>query len=151
MTPHVRKFLPETELHAIARVIGEEERSTSGQIRVSIRQRRSRKERGLSIEELARKEFHTLGMSKTSERNGVLLFLLLEDRKFHILADEGIHAKVPDGTWQNIADEMMKHFSRQKFHDGIVHGIHAVGAELSKHFPHKPGDKNELPNTVHVD
>ena len=150
MTTHVKKFLPEAELHTLARIIGEQEQTTSGQIRVSIRQRRSRKERGLSVEDLARKEFHALGMTKTAERTGVLIFLLLEDRKFHILADEGIHAKVAEGTWQTIADGMMKHFSEQKFHDGIVHGIRAVGAELSKHFPPKQGGTNELPNTVHV-
>lgn len=151
MTTHVKKFLPEAELHAIARFIGEQERTTSGQIRVSIRQRRSRKERGLSIEELARKEFHALGMTKTANRTGVLIFLLLEDKKFHILADEGIHTKVGEGTWQTIANEMARHFAEKKFHDGILHGIRAVGAELSKHFPRKPGEANELPNTVHVD
>lgn len=151
MTTHVKKFLPESELHAIARFIDEQERATSGQIQVSIRQRRSRKERGLSIEELARKEFHALGMAKTAERTGVLIFLLLEDKKFHIFADEGIHARVGEGTWQTIADEMARHFSEKKFHDGIKHGIRAVGAELSRHFPRKPGDKNDLPNTVHVE
>jgi len=150
MTTHVKKFLPENDLHAIARFIGEQERTTSGEIRVSIRQRRARKERGLSIEELARKEFHSLGMTKKSERTGVLIFFLLEDRKFHILADEGIHQKVGEGTWQTIADQMAHHFSQKKFREGIFHGIQAVAAELSRHFPRKPGDTNELPNTVHI-
>jgi uncharacterized membrane protein len=150
MTTHVKKFLPEADLHAIARFIGEQERTTSGQIRVSIRQRRARKERGLSIEELSRKEFHALGMTRTSERTGVLIFLLLEEKKFHILADESIHKKVEEGTWQSIAHEMAGHFSEKRFREGILHGIRAVAAELSKHFPRKPGDKNELPNTVHV-
>ena len=150
MTTHVKKFLPESDLHAIARYIGEQERTTSGEIRVSIRQRRSRKERGLSVEELARKEFHALGMTKKSERTGILIFLLLEDKKFHILADEGIHAKVEEGTWETIAREMARHFSEKKFREGIEHGIRAVGAELSKHFPPKAGENNELPNTVRL-
>lgn len=151
MTTHVRKFLPEAELHAIARLIDEQERDTSGQIRVSIRQHRSRKERGLSIEELARKEFHSLGMTKTSHRTGILIFLLLEDKKFHIFADEGIHAKVSEGTWQTIANEMARHFSEKRFHEGLLHRIRAVGAELKRHFPRKPGDRNELPNSVRID
>jgi uncharacterized membrane protein len=150
MTTHVKKFLPEEDLHAIARFIGEQEHATSGQIRVSIRQRRGRKERGLSIEELARKEFHALGMTKTAERTGVLIFLLLEDRKFHILADEGIHGKVGEETWQTIANEMARHFSEKKFREGILHGVRAVASELSKHFPHKPGTNDELPNAVHI-
>jgi uncharacterized membrane protein len=151
MTTHVKKFLPEDDLHTIARFIDEQERTTSGQIRVSIRQRRGRKERGLSIEELARKEFHALGMTRTAERTGVLIFLLLEDRKFHILADEGIHAKVGEEPWRTIANEMARHFSEKKFREGILHGVRAVASELSKHFPRKPGTVDELPNTVHVD
>ena len=150
MTTHVKKFLPESDLHAIARFIGEQELSTSGQIKVSIRQRRARKERGVSIEDLARKEFHALGMTKTTERTAVLIFLLLEDRKFHILADEGIHKKVTEGTWQIIANEMARHFSEQKFLDGILQGIRAVAAELRKHFPPKPGMNRELSNTVRL-
>jgi uncharacterized membrane protein len=150
MTTHVKKFLPEKDLHAISRFIGEQERTTSGQIRVSIRQRRSRSERGLSLEDLARKEFHALGMTKTAERSGVLIFLLLEDRKFHILADEGIHKKVGVGVWQSVANEMARHFSEQKFLDGILHGVAAVATELKKHFPPKPGKNNELSNTVPV-
>ena len=117
MTNHVKRLLAETDLHAIARYIAEQEKQTSGQIRVSIRQSRARNERGRSIEELARKEFHALGMAKTAERSGVLIFLLLEDRKFK---------------------------------EGILHGVKSVAAELSRHFPYKPGGKNELPDTVHV-
>jgi len=151
MTTHVKKFLPESDLHAIAKFIGEQEQTTSGQIRVSIRQRRARNERGLSIEQLARKEFHALGMTRTSDRTGVLIFLLLEDRKFHILADEGIHGKVGEGTWQTIANEIAQHFSEKKFREGILHGVQSVAKELSKHFPHKSGAGNELSNAVHVD
>jgi uncharacterized membrane protein len=150
MKTHVKKFLPEADLHALAHFISEQEKGTSGQIRVSIRQRRSRKERGASIEDLARKEFHALGMTKTSERTGVLIFLLLEDKKFHILADEGIHTKVAEGTWNTIAGEMARHFGNSKFREGIEHGIREVARELGKHFPRKPGDRNELPDTVTV-
>ncbi len=150
MTTHVRKFLPEADLHAIAQFIHEQEQRTSGQIRVSIRQRRSRKERGLSVEDLSRKEFHSLGMTKTSGRTGVLIFFLLEDRKFHILADEGIHTKVSDGTWETITGEMARHFGEKKFREGIEHGIRAVANELARNFPRRPGDHDELPDTVRV-
>ncbi len=150
MTTHVKKFIPEGDLHEIARYIAEQEQRTSGQIRVSIRQRRARKERGVSIEDLAQKEFHALGMAKTTDRTGVLIFLLLEDRKFHILADAGIHGKVREGTWERIAREMSGHFAEKKFKEGILHGVKSVATELSTHFPHKPGGKNELPDTVRI-
>lgn len=150
MTNKVKRLLSEEDLHAITHFIEEQEQTTSGQIRVAIRERRARKEKGLSIEGLARREFHSLGMTKTAQRSGVLIFLLLEDRSFYILADEGIHRKVSEGTWETIAGEMGHHFSGKKFREGILHGVKLVASELSKHFPHRPGDKDELPNTVHI-
>ena len=107
-------------------------------------------EKKRSIEELARQEFHLLGMTKTKNRTGILIFLLLEDKKFFILADEGIHAKVEDGTWSRIAAEMSDHFSQKNFRRGMIHGIASVGTELTKFFPGKQDDANELPNDVHV-
>jgi uncharacterized membrane protein len=138
------------DLAAIASTIGEAEKTTAGEIRVSIRQKRKWREKKRTIEEIARQEFHLLGMTKTKNHTGILIFLLLEDKKFFILADDGIHAKVGDGTWDKIAKEMSDHFLQKNFRLGIIHGVHSVGVELSKFFPRKSDDTDELPNDVHV-
>jgi uncharacterized membrane protein len=150
MTHHVKKLFAKEDLAAIVLAIKEAEKTTAGEIRVSIRQKRGWRERKLTVEQLARKEFHILRMTKTKERIGVLIFLLLQQKQFFILADEGIHTKVENGTWERIAGEMSEHFSKQSFRQGIVHGIHAVGRELSKHFPRTSSDENELSDEVHV-
>ncbi len=41
--------------------------------------------------------FKKLGMHKTAERNGVLFYLAVKDRKFAIIGDAGINAKVHAG------------------------------------------------------
>ena len=146
----VKQLFTKEDLAAFAAEIGKAEKSTAGEIRVSIRQRRKWREKKRSFEELARQEFHLLGMTKTKDRTGILIFLLLEDKKFFILADEGIHAKVEDGTWNRIANEMSDHFSQRNFQHGILHGITSVGKELTKFFPRKQDDTNELPNDVLV-
>jgi uncharacterized membrane protein len=146
----VKQFFTKEDLAAIASAIGEAEKTTAGEIRVSIRQRRKWREKKRSIEELARQEFHLLGMTKTKDRTGILIFLLLEDKKFYILADEGIHAKVEDGTWNRIAQEISDQFSQKYFRKGILHGVTSVGSELAKFFPRKNDDTNELPDDVHV-
>ena len=138
------------DLAAIASAIGEAEKTTAGEIRVSIRQKRKWREKKRTIEEIARQEFHVLGMTKTKDRTGILIFLLLEDKKFFILADDGIHTKVKDGSWDKIAGEMSDHFSQKNFRLGILHGVKSVGAELAKYFPRKYNDTNELPNDVRV-
>jgi len=146
----VKQLFSKEDLSSIATAIGEAEKTTAGEIRVSIRQRRKWREKKNTLEQIARQEFHLLGMTKTKDRTGILIFLLLEDKKFFILADEGIHSKVEDGTWTAIADKMSAHFAQKNFQLGILHGVHSVGTELSKFFPRKSDDTNELPNDVHV-
>ena len=107
-------------------------------------------EKKLSIYDMALREFYRLGMDKTRDNTGVLIYLLLSDKKFQIIADKGIHEKVEDGTWQKIADEMAEEFRKGKFLDGILKGLDRIGKILARHFPIKPDDTNELPNEVEI-
>lgn len=143
-------LLTEEELHTIAKTISEVEAKTSGEIRVSIRRRRGWHERKLSIADLALREFHNLGMNKTEEKTGVLLFICVADRAFHILGDEGIHKKVPDKFWESLSDTMSSHFKDGKFCHGICSMIKEIGAVLAKEFPAHGKNPNELPNDVVV-
>ena len=150
-TNPLRKVLSQRDLDDIAHAIRRAESRTAGEIRVSIHMHRHRRERGLSLQELALHEFHRLGMEKTRDRTGVLLYLLFAERQFHIAADEGIHKRVEDGTWDRIAEEMSRNFHGGRFRDGIIHGVRSVGEVLSAHVPRRPDDTNELPDKVNVD
>ncbi|MBA4312805.1 MAG: hypothetical protein C0417_09265 [Chlorobiaceae bacterium] len=143
-----KKYLTKPELQSLASVIAEAEQNTSGEIRVVLKQRRQWKERKLTLQELALKEFHFLGMQNTRDRTGVLILLLLSEHKFQIIGDEGIHKKVQEGTWQKIADSMTDDFKKGNFFDGIASAVKKVGEELAKHFPRKSDDANELPNEI---
>ena len=84
-------------------------------------------------------------------RNGVLIYVAPRVRKFAIIGDEAVHAKCGDGFWKDVASEMAAHFRGGKFTEAIVHGINSAGKLLAEHFPHHPGDKNELPNEIEED
>lgn len=144
----LRKYLGEEDIKAVTAKIAGVENQTSGEIRVSIRHRRQWRERKHSLHELALAEFTRLGMQRTIDRTGVLILLLMSERKFHIIADEGIHTKVAEGTWDSIAGGMSSQFKEGRFAQGICDAVEAVGNELRKHFPRKPDDRNELPNEV---
>ena len=144
----LKTYLSEEDIKAIAAKIAGVESRTSGEIRVSIRHRRRRSERNLSLHELALKEFTRLGMHRTKDRTGVLILLLMSERKFHIIGDKGIHSRVAEGTWDRIAVEMTLHFKDGNFGKGICAGVDAAGTEIKRHFPRKPDDRNELPNTI---
>lgn len=144
----LKKYLSEEGIKAVTARIAAAEKQTSGEIRVAIRHRRQLGEGKLTLHDLALKEFTRLGMEKTKERTGVLIFLLLSERKFQIIADEGIHAKVAEGTWDRIAASMGEHFRAGNFAAGICDAVDAVGIELKEHFPGRPGDTDELSNDI---
>ncbi len=147
----LRKFLNDADLAAITAAIGEAEKSTTGEIRVCIRHRRHWKERKLTLHELALGEFLRLHMERTSKRTGVLILLLFNERRFHIIGDEGIHAKVGDALWGKVAAKMGEQFRSGHFRQGIVAGVEEVGKELATHFPRTMLGPNELPDDVIIE
>lgn len=146
----VKRFLSKQDLKDIADAISAAEQHTSGEIRVAVRQKRAKKEKDMTVEQLARHEFVHLGMARTDNRTGILIFILLDSREFYILADEHIHKKVAEGTWHTIAAAMSSHFTKKEFRHGVLAAVRSVGDQLAEHFPAKPGGKNELPNNVVV-
>lgn len=126
--------------------VKEVEMETSGEVRVHI-------ESSLKGEVLDRASwlFKKLGMHKTAERNGVLFYLAVNDRKFAIIGDAGINAKVPPGFWDDISELLKKNFKEGKFTEGLSEGILLAGEHLKIHFPHRPDDVNELPDEISFD
>jgi uncharacterized membrane protein len=148
MSLFVKKILSKEEMHAISSEIGELEKQTSGEIRVVLRHHRHLSERKLSLYELALREFYRLGMQNTQHRTGVLMFFLISERKFQIIADEGIHSRVETGTWDNVAANMSSHFREKNFKKGVSEALQIVGNILAQHFPRTDAPANELPNDV---
>ena len=146
----VKPLLRRSDLAAVSEAVATAERETGGEIRVEVRQRRTREERPMSIEQIARREFESLGMARTKDRIGILLLLMLEDREFCIFADEGIHARVESDTWTRIATHMSDRFSRGQFLDGLLDAVRDVADVLRLHIPRRQDDRNELPNDVVV-
>jgi uncharacterized membrane protein len=147
-TPLIYKFLDDDELLRISNKIKEEEKKTAGEICVSIKENRSFLQRKKSVRKIAEEEFFKLGIDKTRDKTGILIFFLLEAREFQILADSGINEKVPENTWDGIKDEMQLHFLEGRFSEGIIHGVTQVGKILSEYFPVKSDDTDELSNKV---
>lgn len=143
-------LLTRVELKKISETIADIERTTSGEIRVSIRKRRAWNERKLSLREFALKTFRELGMDKTKGKSGVLLFFSLGERAFQIIADEGIHKKVSDEYWNELASSLTSHFKEKKFCDGICEVVKKIGNTLAKEFPRQADDTNELSNDVSI-
>jgi uncharacterized membrane protein len=87
-------------------------------------------------------------MTKTEQRNGVLIFMAVRDKKFAILGDKGINDIVPSDFWDSVRDEMISFFKKHEFEQGIIAGITAVDQKLKAHFPYSKDDENELSNEI---
>lgn len=150
MSFFTKNILTKDEMDQIAAKISEVEKQTIGEVRVSVHKTRSMKNRNLSIYNLAVHNFYELGMEKTKDKTGVLIYLLLSDKKFQIIGDEGINKKVSKEFWDIIAMKVGEYFRKNKFVEGICFAIEEVGKVLKKEFPMKAGDTNELSNDVVV-
>ncbi len=138
-----RKLRSLVDEERVMKAIEEAESETSGEIRVSVAPFFWG-----NVEKAARRAFVRLGMTNTSERNGVLIFLVPARRRFVVLGDEGIHQKVGQPFWEAVAGAMSEAFRRRDFTGGLVKGIEEIGKRLRVHFPHQPDDVNELPDTI---
>jgi uncharacterized membrane protein len=136
-------FFSQFDSERIVAAIAAAETKTSGEIRVHVT-RRSPKD----LEERALRRFHLLGMTKTAERNGVLIYIAPRARQFRILGDVAIHEKCGDAFWVEVAGAMGDAFRRGEYTEGVMKGIERVGEVLARHFPPKAGDRDELPNTI---
>jgi uncharacterized membrane protein len=139
----LRGDVTEEALDAIAAAVDAAERRTSGEIHVHIVHNLLPLEKP---RERALRTFLRLGMHRTRERNGVLLFVAMKKRCFEIVADEAIDEKVEAETWDAIAEIIAERIDRDGFAEGISDGIQRIGDLLAEHFPKTEGDRDELPN-----
>ncbi len=136
-------FFTKEQQKRIVEAIGQAEQNTSGEIRVHI-EKNCKKD----VLDRAADVFAMLKMHKTDLRNGVLFYLSLEDRKFAILGDGGINAKVPENFWESVKEVVLEQFKLDNQTEGLVKGILMAGEKLKAHFPYQKDDVNELSDEI---
>ena len=139
----VEEFLSKEEEQEIVNAIQTAEKNTSGEIRVHIEKTTSKDtfDRALEV-------FHLLQMNETKLKNGVLIYLAVEDKSFVICGDEGINDVVENDFWDCTKDAMVAHFKTGNFKQGLIDGILRAGEQLRTYFPYEEGDENELSNEI---
>ena len=143
MSKTSQHFLTAAEEQEIIEAIRTAEKNTSGEIRVHLEHTASK-----DTFERATEVFHLLKMDNTQLRNGVLIYLAVQDRAFVICGDKGIDEAVPGNFWDTTRDVMASHFKKGDFKQGLIDGILKAGQQLQVHFPWQEGDKNELDDSI---
>jgi uncharacterized membrane protein len=137
-------FLTELESARLVRAIGDAERGNRGEVRVHL-ERRCADTDALAR---ARDVFAKLGMHKTQQDTGVLLYVAIDDRRAAVFAGAGIHPAGAESFWQEVIDEVAKHFSEGATAAGLCHAVERIGELLREHVPGDDTAGNELPNAV---
>jgi uncharacterized membrane protein len=139
----VEDFLTKEEEQEIVEAIRMAEKETSGEIRVHIEKTTSKVhfDRALEV-------FHELGMDATELKNGVLIYIAVNDHQFVICGDKGINEVVPKDFWDCTKDVMATQFKARNFKQGLIDGITKAGEKLQEYFPYQENDSNELSNEI---
>jgi len=139
-----RQLLRNIDAARVKEAIARAERRTSGEIMVSVAPIFWG-----SVEKAAQKAFVRLGIVQTKEHNGVLIFVVPGRKKFMVLGDSGIHAKVGQEFWEAVAGQLSGHFRKGDFTGGLVSAVDVIGEKLGLYFPYDAAtDVNGLPDDV---
>ena len=138
-----KDFLTKQDEQEIVSSIVEAEKNTSGEIRVHIEERSEK-----APLDRAQEVFFELHMNETKDRNGVLFYVCVADKKFAIIGDEGIDKVVESDFWDCTKDIVISNFKESNFKNGLVEGILRAGERLKKYFPYQSDDMNELSNEI---
>ena len=143
------RAFPLATLAAIERAVAAQEKRHRGELRVVI-------EGGLplmalvagrSARERALEHFTRLRVWDTEDNAGVLIYLLLADRRVEIVADRGIHARVGATAWETISGAMQREFAAGRYEAGMIDGLSSASDLLARHFPSSASENpNELPD-----
>ncbi len=108
----------------------------------------TKKEIAEEVEEAALTHFYKHQLDKTRDETGVLLFVSVLEHQVWILADRGINAKLPPGTWDQVVSNMVSGIKENRQAEALCQAVASVGRQLSQHFPIKPDDTDELKSLI---
>jgi len=136
-------FLGEAERQSVSAAISEAERRTSGEIRVHIEDHIED-----DVLDHAAFIFQELGMQRTKDRNGVLIYVCVADRRMAVVGDQGINERVGADFWRDVVGVLQIHFAGGRHAEGLCEAVRMVGEKLKGFFPYADDDRDELSNEV---
>ncbi len=93
----------------------------------------------------AREAFLAHSVFATRDRTGILVAVSAFERLVVVIADEGIHAVVPAGTWESLARETAATVRSSGPGAGLLQAVRRAGELLSAHgLARRADDRNEL-------
>jgi uncharacterized membrane protein len=118
----------------IAQAIARAEDHTTGRIAVRVIP-----DRAVDVFERAKREFGAHKLHHHEHANAALVLVAPKARRFAVLGDRALHARVGDEFWTSVVDEVQPHFARGAIAEGIVIAVGRLGEALHAHFADAAG------------
>jgi putative membrane protein len=93
-------------------------------------------------------QFMALGLHRTRDRTGVLLYASIAEHRAEVFADDGIYAKAPPEVWDQVVERLVAGLKRGAPADGFVAAVERTGEILAACLPPRDDDTDELPNNL---
>jgi len=99
----------------------------------------------------ALRAFYENELYRTRDRTGILIFVSLLERRVQVLADTGINARVPPGTWDEVVRIILEGIRLRDLSQGLCNAITRCGEILAREFPRKSDDTDELGDQLRIE
>jgi len=83
--------------------------------------------------------FNEYQMTRTQDRNAVLIYVNRRTRRFAVIADEGIHRQVGQRYWDELAVNFREDLLSTYFENAVALTIFTLSVSLEKFFPRERG------------
>ena len=154
-----RQAVPDVVAKRLARRVGESEARHTGQVCLCVEGALPssyvwRAGRHATLDAVVRQRalmwFGRMRVWDTADNNGVLIYLLLAERRIEIVADRGIARHVGPAQWQEMVARLSRHLKAADYEQGLTMALEEVSALQMQHFalPSGQASVNELPNLV---
>lgn len=152
--PPARRMFPGDRLQRIAEAIAADEARHAGELCFAVEAALpwSALSAGQSARSRAAEVFSRLRVWDTDANTGVLIYLLLADRRIEILADRGLDGRISAEQWRGVCLLMEERMGAGDPEAAALAGVRAAGDLLAAHVPRGAGDPNpnELPDAPQV-
>ncbi len=106
--------------------------------------------RQAQVEMAARLAFMDYGVHATRGRTGVLIYLSQLERSGRVLADQGVHGKVPRAVWSELKQGLSKAASLGELESALHQGLELMAQRLPAHLPATGENPDEIPNAPRI-
>jgi putative membrane protein len=94
----------------------------------------------------ARAAFYDLGISRTTGRTGVLVFVSIFERRIEVVPDIAVKPEDLGAEWNAALTALQAAMGASPDFDGFLKALATIKAPLARALPIQPDDVNELPN-----